>query len=273
MHHKLKTIVAVSLLLAIGFAPAFSARADELSEKGRDIFNKHQHAVVTILLVQKLTAGGKSKENKQEITGTVLDPSGLTVLALSSCDPSELARKLNGESALDIEVSEIKFLLEDGTEVPAQIVLRDKDLDLAFVRPKTKLATPMDAIDLTKSSHAQVLDQLVTLNRLKRAAGRAFCASVERISGVVQKPRTFYIPDSAQTDTALGSPAFALDGGLVGIVVMRAVNAQGAAHVADCLTAIVLPAEDIAKAAAQAPAEVKPDDSKKDAPAKTDAPK
>jgi hypothetical protein len=163
--------------------------------------------------------------------------------------------------------------MEDGTEVPSEIVLRDKDLDLAFIRPKTKPATPMDAIDLSKASHAQVLDQLLTLNRLKRAAGRAFCASVERISAVVQKPRTFYIPDGSQTDTALGSPAFALDGGIVGLIVMRAVNAQGAASMRDCITAIVLPAEDIAKAAAQAPTEVKPSEEKKDAAPKAEAPK
>lgn len=263
---------AIALLVAIGLGLAFSLHADELSDKGRDIFKKHQHAVVTIQVVQKITARGKVNENKQELTGTVLDPSGLTVLALSSCDPSELYRRLSGESSLDIEISEVKILMEDGTEVPAEIVLRDKDLDLAFIRPKTKPATPMDAIDLSKSSHAQVLDQLVTLNRLKRAAGRAFCASAERISAVVQKPRTFYIPDGAQTDTTLGSPAFALDGGIVGVVVMRAVNAQGAASTRDCITAIVLPAEDIAKAAAQAPAEVKPDEPKKDASA-ADAPK
>jgi S1-C subfamily serine protease len=158
MHLKIKTFIAASLLFAVGLALTLNTRADELSDKGRDIYNKHQHAVVTIQLVQKLTARGKSTENKQALTGTVLDPSGLTVLALSSCDPSELSRRLSGESSLDIEISDVKILMEDGTEIPAEIVLRDKDLDLAFIRPKTKPAAPMDAIDIGKSSHAQVLD-------------------------------------------------------------------------------------------------------------------
>ena len=128
---------------------------------------------------------------------------------------------------VDAEVSDVKILLEDGTEIASEIVLRDKDLDLAFIRPKTKLAAPMAAVDLSKAVTAQVLDELITINRLGRAAGRAHAASVEHVSAVVQKPRTFYIPDSAQTATALGSPAFALDGNIVGILVMRTINSGG----------------------------------------------
>lgn len=276
MQYKLSQIIPLSLLLALGLAT--SAHADEVGDKWRDIFKKNQHAVVTVSLVQKAAASGRSgaREAKQDITGTVLDPSGLTVLALSSVDPAELYRHLSEDYKAEIEVSDVKILLEDSTEIPAEIVLRDKDLDLAFIRPKTKLATPMPSLDLSKSSHAQVLDQVLTLNRLKRAAGRAFSASVERVSAVVQKPRTFYIPDNTATETALGSPAFSLDGGVIGLVVMRAVNSQGAANIRDCMTAIILPAEDIAKAAAQAPTEVKPEEEKKDAakdaPAKPDAP-
>ena len=261
---KLNRIMIVPLLLAVTLA--VSARADETTEKGRDIFKKNQHAVVTVSVVQKMGASGRSaaREAKQEVTGTVVDPSGLTVVALSSCDPAELYRRMSEDYKTEIEVSDVKILMEDGSEIPAEIVLRDKDLDLAFIRPKTKPASPMAAVDLTKSAHAQTLDELVTLNRLKRAAGRAFSASFERISAVVQKPRTFYIPDNTATETALGSPAFALDGGVVGLIVMRAVSAQGSSNARDCMIAIILPAEDIAKAAAQAPTEVKPDEEKKE---------
>src|SRR5262249_28341319 len=150
------------------------------------------------------------RENKQDITGTVIDPSGLTVLALSATDPSELYKRMYSGSSgfkIEIEVSDLKILMDDGTEIPAEIVLRDKDLDLAFIRPKAKPTRPMAAVDLGKAAPAQMLDELITLNRLGRAAGRAHAASVERITAVVQKPRTFYIPDSNQTSTALGSPA------------------------------------------------------------------
>ena len=260
--------------LALGLAGTSApVRADELAEKGRAIFQQHQHEVVTVQVVIKVSAPGapRSNENRQDLTGTVVDPSGLTVLALSACDPSDMYQRMMSEEAaktkLDIEVTDIKILLDDGTEVPSEIVLRDKDLDLAFVRPKTKPASPMAAVDMTLSAPVQVLDQVITLNRLNSAAGRAYAASVERINAVIQKPRTFYIPDSSMTATTLGSPAFALDGKVVGVFVMRAISAKGAASrgFRDSMTTIILPVEDIAKAAKQAP-EAKGGEEKKEVP-------
>jgi hypothetical protein len=100
-----------------------------------------------------------------------------------------------------------------------------------------------------------VLEQVITLNRLNSAAGRAYSASVERISAVIQKPRTFYIPDGANTSTTLGAPVFSLNGNVLGMVVMRAVTAKGTGSrsVRDSMTPIILPAEYVLKAAKQAP--------------------
>jgi hypothetical protein len=264
--------LCLSLATALLLAGAPS-RADEPAEKGRNIFKQYQHAIVTVQVAVKVSysGAGRSSENRQDLTGTVVDPSGLTVLALSACDPSEMLQRMMSEEAskskLDVEVTDIKILLDDGTEIPSEIVLRDKDLDLAFIRPKTKPASPMAAVDLTKSSPVQVLDQVITLNRLNSAAGRAYAASVERINAVIQKPRTFYIPDSSMTATTLGSPAFALDGNVVGVFVMRAISAKGGAsrNLRDSMATIILPAEDILKAAKQAP-EAKGGEEKKEAP-------
>lgn len=262
---KLNFLLAAALVACT----AMNLRADENGEKGRAVFDKNQLCAVTVQLTQKISMtmpgrGGQPRENRLEVTGTVVDPSGLTVLALSACDPSEILSRIGSEVKVDTELSDIKILLDDGGELPAEIVLRDKDLDLAFIRPKTKVAAPMAAVDLTKSATAKVLDQVVTLNRLNRASGRAHSAALERISAVIQKPRTFYIPDSSMTGTAQGSPVFALDGNFVGVVVMRAVNSVGSSQ-RENVTSIILPAEDILKGAKQAP-EAKGDAEKKDAP-------
>jgi hypothetical protein len=270
MHRHLNSLFfALPVGLAIATAPC---RADEIAEKGREVFKQHQHAVVTVQVVIKVSApgAGKSNENKQDLTGTVVDPSGLTVLALSACDPTDMYQRMMSEDGskykLDIEVTDLRILLNDGTEIPSEIVLRDKDLDLAFIRPKTRPASPMAAVDFTRSAPAQLLDQVITLNRLNSAAGRAYAASVERINALIQKPRTFYIPDSSMTSTTLGSPAFALDGRIVGVFVMRAISGKGGAsrNYRDSMTTIILPAEDILKAAKQAP-EAKGGEEKKEA--------
>lgn len=257
---------AAALLVASLVMPC---TADELADKGREIFKKNQRSVVTVQIVQKTTfsvpgQGSPSRETKQDLTGTVVDASGLTVLALSACDPSSMYESMMAGMAdedvqfkMESEITDVKILLGDGTELPAEVVLRDKDLDLAFIRPKTKPGSPMTAIDLGKTSQAQVLDQVVTLNRLGNAAGRAYAASFERITAVVQKPRTFYIPDSTMTATSLGSPAFTLDGNILGVFVMRTVSSKSGMSMfnfrPDGLTSIILPAADILKAAKQAP--------------------
>ena len=277
MRHTPTLGVISFMSLLAGFASL--SRADEMADKGREIFKKNQRAVVTVQVVVKMKfsvpgMGGQANESKQDVTGTVVDPSGLTVLALSSCEPGDMIQSMMAGMSdedmkfkMETELSDVKLLLDDGTELPADIVLRDKDLDLAFVRPVTKPASPMMALDLSKSATAQVLDQVITLNRLGKAAGRAYAASVERISAVVQKPRLFYVPGSEMTSTTLGSPAFSLDGNVLGVFVMRSVSQKGGGigmfnFRPQGLTTIILPAADILKAARQAP-EAKTGDEKK----------
>src|SRR5438445_11026651 len=69
--------------------------ADEMAEKARAVFKKNQSSVVTVQLVVKSKmgfagGGGDSRESKQEVSGTVIDPSGLTAVSLSSTDPTSL---------------------------------------------------------------------------------------------------------------------------------------------------------------------------------------
>lgn len=281
-------LLAVTVFL-LGHLAA-TGRADELAEKGREIFMQNRYAVITVQVIAKIKfsasgmMGGQASESKQDLTGTVVDPSGLTVLALSACEPGDLMQKLMDQNSdedeklkVETELSDIKLLLDDGTEMPADIVLRDKDLDLAFVRPKSKPAGPMSALDLSKSAKAQVLDQVITLNRLGQVAGRAYAASVERISAVVQKPRLFYVPGSDATSTTLGSPAFMPDGTVLGIFVMRSTNQKSGGMEMfgarpDGMTSIILPAEDVLKAAKQAP-ELKAGGEKKDEPKESKEPK
>jgi hypothetical protein len=255
MNHKLNLMATACTLLAA------TCHADELADKGRDIFKQNQHVVVTVQTVLKMTdsSGGRSsnpREIKRDLTGTVIDPSGLTVLALSSVDPAELYRRMSDDyNKIETQINDVKMLLDDGTEIPSEIVLRDKDLDLAYIRPKTKLSAPMTAVDLSKSSPLEMLEPVVALNRLNRATGRAYSASVERIDAVIRKPRTFYIPDGSTSASTLGSPAFALNGNIVGIFVMRAVSAGDTTgrNASENVTVILLPAEDILKGAKQAP--------------------
>lgn len=239
--------------------------ADETAVAGRKILEENRLAVVTVELVIRSQVsmrgrGSQEFESKSEATGVVIDPSGLTVMSLSKIDPAAAFGGGRPGFEMDSEVQDIKILLLNGEDLSAEVVLRDPDLDLAFIRPVKKPAKPLDAVDLSKSAEVEVLDQVISLNRLGRVARRVHSASLERIDAVVEKPRRFYIPGADNTTTDLGSPAFALDGRVVGIFVMRTINppkgaGQGLIGGPDpFMSVILLPAKDIAEAAEQAPA-------------------
>lgn len=268
MRSQLKCMIAAALLPGM---LQFASAADEITVKGREIFEKYKGAVVTVQLVMKSKvsvrgAGGDANEAKEEVTGTVIDPSGLTVLSLTATDPAGMMRSMMEDLSPDLKefglkvessLESVKILLPDGTEIPSEVVLRDKDLDLAFVRPVKKPEKSMAAVDLKDAAPVQVLDQVITLNRLGRVSQRAHAASVERINAVVQKPRTFYISGSEMTATTLGSPAFTLDGKLAGIFVMRTVKGGGSGGMSmlrgqpDNIASIILPPGDILETAKQ----------------------
>jgi hypothetical protein len=253
-----KLTAILTFLLALNLV-TIDSRADEFAVKGRAILEQNRQSIVSIQVILKMSYSGGSSGNeiKQELTGMVIDSSGLTVVALSASDPTEMYQRLaaddSSRSRIQTEITDVKILLEDGTELPAEIVLRDKDFDLAFLRPTTKPATPLVAVNLANSASALALDEVVALHRLNSAAGRACAAAHERISAVIKKPRTFYIPENTASISA-GAPAFALDGNLLGVFVMRAISTKGGGrNYRNNMTVIILPAGDILKAAKQAP--------------------
>jgi hypothetical protein len=228
-------------LAAVGALASFTARADDAAKSGREILAKSQGAVVTVKLAikQSISMGGRDSktESKTETTGTIIDPSGLTVVSLATTDPSSAVKDTyahvmasrGGDMSqfkFESELNDVKIVLPDGTELAADVVLRDKDLDLAYLRPSDKPAKPLPFVDLTKDAKAQILDEVIVVNRLSQAANRAPAISVGRIEAIVEKPRTFYLLGQTMWGYSLGAPVFSIDGKLVGILFLRSAKTQ-----------------------------------------------
>ena len=203
------------------------------------------------------------RRRPQEVTGTVLDATGLTVVSLTETDPTNMIRSMMGAMAdsfdMSSEVTDVKIVPEDGVDIPAKVILRDKDLDLAFVRPAEEPAEPMPHIDMSQDAAPEILEPLVLLNRLGKVARRAYAAELVRVKAVVDKPRTFYVTGGGLMDTSLGTPVFTLDGQFVGVNVLRMIKAQAGGisgmfgGLDDSAMAIIIPGQDILEAATQAP--------------------
>lgn len=258
-----------TLLLLAG-----TANADALADTARGIIDANKDSVVTITLVVENRysmqgSGSQSEESKSEITGTVIDPSGLVVVSLYTTDPTSASRNMMGMDLeemgvkIETEIKSADILTADGNEIPAEVVLRDKDLDLAFIRPKQKVDKPFSALDLAKSGTPAQLDPILAISRLGRVANRAHGALLDRIEAVVERPRTFYVPaGGGMNQGSLGAPVFTLDGEVVGILVLRTIRASSSGMMGmmgmmggggDNAVMIVMPAGDVLEVAAQAP--------------------
>lgn len=270
MHFPGARRVAVAASVAALLLLSNRADAQDARAAARDVVKQWQDAIVNVRVVLKtrMSMGGRemqSADDSVDAVGTVIDPSGLTVMSLGSLNPGAMMNKIvgvstgNGDTRVDItsEPTDLKIRVPDGRELPAKIVLRDEDLDLAFIRPTTKPAAPMVAIKLAESATPVLLEQVLILSRLGRVGGWSASASLADISAVIQRPRTFYVLGGVPG--GMGTPAFNASGKLVGLLTLRQVDPgrssmfsmTGGAEALGLLP-VILPAADVLEIARQA---------------------
>ena len=232
-----------------------------------DVAKKWQAAIVNVrvsLKVRMSMAGREvqSMDDTVEAVATVIDPSGLTVMSLSSLDPGAMMSRImgaarGGDNKMSIvsEPSDVRIRLADGKEIAATIALRDQDLDLAFIRPTTAPATPLTAVNLSDSGSPAVLEDLVVLGRMGRVGGWTPSAMLYNVSAIIEKPRTFFV---LNTPAGTGAPAFRADWKIVGLLTIRQIDPgrmsmfgmMGGSEGAGVI-AVVLPAADVLEIARQ----------------------
>jgi S1-C subfamily serine protease len=262
-----RTLVAAAAVALILPAPM---RAQDDRAAARDIVKKWQDAIVNVRVVLKMrmSMGGRemqSMDESVETVGTVIDPSGLTVLSLGSLNPGAMMNRImsgtgSGQDRVEIgsEPTDVKIRLADGREIPARIVLRDEDLDLAFLRPTVKLEKPLVAVNLADAGRPALLEPVVILSRLGRVGGWTPAASLQTIGAIIERPRTFFVIEAGGTG-GMGTPAFTLGGKAVGLLTLRSVQVGRASMMSMMggaeslgLLPVILPAADVLEIARQA---------------------
>lgn len=253
--------ICFSLLTAALCAgtPAFSTyAADPVTESGRAVTKRYADTIIGVELVVtlKVKMGDREappREQRVEVNGTVISASGLTVTSLAEVDPQVAieAMRANQQGPNRIELlgadfKEVKLRLADGTEVPARFVLKDADLDLAFMAPVENGDGPKREyahVNLAESAEGAVLDEFFLVSRAPKALQRVPLTRSAAVQGIVEKPRRLYL----LTEQMLGTPVFAQDGRVLGITLQHFANNRRTGL-------IVLPAADIAEIAKQAEA-------------------
>ena len=263
----------IALALAATTALASASTAD-LRDTAKKLSAEHKDAVVWLSVLAKtsMTTEGdvpaqikaalaaQEKEEKSEVTGTVIDAtSGMIVTALGGLDKSSVvdgqtvntpmgAIKLKANS----EIKEVKVITSDGSEIPADLVLKDADLGLAFIKIRMDSdeakGIELQAISLADSAKGEVLDECIALGRLDESLNREASLVTTEISGITTRPRTFY---RVNTDT-IGCPVYLASGKLLGVSVLRNPKGNSSRTGQIQISPVILPAADIAKVAEQA---------------------
>lgn len=222
-------LVALTLCAVAPVAPL--AAQDGLREKGREIIEKNADALISVQVVSeaKFSYGGQQteRESKNQINGVVMSPEGLVLVPLSELDPTSLSERINHgqEAEFTITIKSIQYILADGTEVPAKLVLRDNELDLAFLKPEAPVEKPMAALDFSvEPKEPALLEPVVALARAGRVAGRTPLGMTGELQGIVTKPQAYYIPSSELVSSGSGVPIFNAEGQLIGVVLIRVLS-------------------------------------------------
>jgi len=231
---------------------------------GRALAKRYADSVVSVDLVAttKMTVGDRAlppRENRVDVNGTVISPTGLTVTVLSLVDPRgmmEAMRAAQGMGGQRIEVGEtefkdVKLRLANNTEIPSVIVLKDPDLNLIFIAPlvdATAKPRTFPFVALDKSAAAEVLGNYFFVTRAHKSLQRVPIVRDTTVVGIVEKPRRMFL----MSDQALGIPVFDPSGLVLVIATQYLENGRPT-------NLVVLSASDIADLAAQAAA-VKPED-------------
>ena len=258
--------IVIGLFLGL-IATSGNAAAQEQRAAMREVSTTWQDAIVSVRVSLKvrMSMGGRevqTMDDTLETVATVVDPGGLTVMSLSSLDPGAMISRLMGAAGGDekmsivSEPSDVRIRLPDGRELPAKIVLRDQDLDLAFIRPTAKPSAPLTAINLADAARPAILDDVVVLSRLGRVGGWAPAAVLYSVGAVIERPRTLFVLNG---QAGTGTPAFLSTGKLVGLLTIRQVDPgrmsmfgmMGGTEGAGVI-AVILPAADVLEIAKQA---------------------
>ncbi len=241
------------LIVAIGAAPLFAASA---GEAGRALMKRYADAIVNVELVTtiKVKQGDReapARDQPIEINGTVISPDGLTVTSLAAVDPrvqfEAMRAQQGGTRGIELvsaDFKEVKLRLADGKEVPARFVLRDADLDLAFMAPETADPERKYAyVNLTEMADSAVMERVYFVARANKMLQRTPLVRSTEVVGIVEKPRRLFLLG----DQSVASPVFAADGRVLGIFLQHFASGRPSG-------VVVLPAADIAEMAKQAAA-------------------
>ncbi len=247
------------LIFALGLSGMAVAGSHALSS-AQKIQAQNQDAVVWVegVLKVQMSMQGETQSRDQEVQAlaTVVCPTGLAVVSKSSLNPTSMVSQMMQRAGMGMSgvLADVKMVMPDGTEVPAEVVIEDDILDISIIAPiksdDDEEIAEFKYVDLENSGSAAVLDEVVNLSRMPKFMNRQEAVTLHRVSSLIERPRKFYALDSVGN---VGTPVFSSDGKLVGLSALRMPSSSGSrVPQDDGVAPVVLPSDDIIELVDQA---------------------
>lgn len=263
------------LLLACGASVA------PLSGQGADIsklLDRNAAALVTVQLVLQVKISGPigqlmgdTQDLESEAVCTLINPKGLILCSNTQLNSyigvmQRVIGSMGAQSDFTATPTQIKILVADETKPwAARLLVRDTDLDLAWLQIENAGDRSFSYIDFSQSVEPRIGDPIFAIRRLDKFFDRVPALLESRVSSVTQKPRALLIP-TGSFDTSLGIPVMSASGQAVGLLVLqlpderRASERSGlsletmnwSSRMQDVSHGVILPAKDVMKATRRA---------------------
>lgn len=221
------------VLLLWLFVSCFLFCQAQPSETMKSVHQRWQSHVVSIRATIQLHAGatlgvllGSEQEMQNETQGLLVGRHGLILCSSTQLSglislQKHLMGQLGQQLKAQLNPESIEVLLEGrGSWLKAELLARDSELDLAWLKLPTDPQAGYPGFNWAEEGTAEIGDTLLLAKRLDRYFDRVLTLNQAMIGGVTEKPRRLYIP-SVQMDTAFGLPALDSSGRLVGLTILQ----------------------------------------------------
>ncbi len=263
MHGKVSKRNGSVVALLAWSAAGLCAAGEEIAYDR--LVSKQGPALVTVKFVLKMSLGQMGEqESETEIMGVMVEASGLVLCSntqLGGIPPAmkRMIARFGGD--FSATPTDIKVLAGDDQEgVEGELMARDSELDLAWVRIK-KAQREYPYIDFGKPGVPRLGDRLLTVQRVGKHFDRVTVVDEGRVGGLTHKPRDLFV-GSGGIGGAFGVPVFNAGGEVVGLTILQLPEDESdgspmamlsrARQFQESSTAWILPAADVVKATQRA---------------------
>ena len=234
----------------------------------KTISNKYSEGVVTVKFILSVSMGGgmagMDQESETEMTCVMATADGLVLCSNNQLTGfTAMLNQFTGGSGVSISAKpkELKVILGSTEKTfDAEIVTKDSDLDLVWIKIKNTENIKFKYIDFNTAKVAEVGDKLLIMRRLGNYFGREITINENRVGGITSKPRTLYIPAFTSMPGG-GLPVFSSSGDIIGLMITQLPESDGSqpslmgmmvGNLQDGMSGLILPAAEVIRATKRA---------------------